>query len=256
VDENPTDLSSLRLVMCGGSAVPVALQQALSERHGITMIQAWGMTETSPVASVARPPLGADGESMWRYRGSQGRLLPGVEARIMGDDGPLPHDGQAVGELEVRGPWVTGSYYQDDDPGKFHDGWLRTGDVGTLDEDGYITLTDRAKDVIKSGGEWISTVALENALMAHPDVVEAAVVGIPDEKWQERPMASVVLREGAEATPEQLRDFLAEHVAKWQLPEAWTFIEAVPRTSVGKFDKKVLRRQYGDGELDVRVTGG
>ena len=254
IDQHDSDLSSLRLVLCGGSAVPVSLQQAL-ERHGINMIQAWGMTETSPVASVALPPLGAQGEEMWRYRGSQGRLLPGVEARIVGDEGgAMPADGESVGELEVRGPWVTGSYYRDDDAapsGKFHDGWLRTGDVGTLDPLGYITLTDRAKDVIKSGGEWISSVELENALMAHPDVVEAAVVGIPDEKWQERPLASVVVREGARVTPAELREFLSETVAKWQLPDAWTFIEAVPRTSVGKFDKKVIRRRYGEGELDV-----
>ena len=255
LDQHKSDLSSLRLVLCGGSAVPVSLQQALGERHGITMIQAWGMTETSPVASTARPPLGAEGEEMWRYRGSQGRLLPGVEGRIVGDDGrALPMDGKTVGELEVRGAWVTASYYKDDDPGKFHDGWLRTGDVGILDGLGYITLTDRAKDVIKSGGEWISSVELENALMAHPDVVEAAVVGIPDEKWQERPLASVVLREGASTTPEELRDFLARTIAKWQLPDAWTFIEAVPRTSVGKFDKKVLRQQYGEGRLDVRTA--
>jgi fatty-acyl-CoA synthase len=204
---------------------------------------------------VARPPAAADGEDVWHYRGSQGRLLPGVEGRIVGDAGsPLPTDGTAVGELEVRGPWVTGSYYKDDDEearAKFHDGWLRTGDVGTLDERGYITLTDRAKDVIKSGGEWISSVELENALMAHPDVVEAAVVGIPDEKWQERPLASVVVREGADLTPQTLRDYLAQSFATWQLPDAWAFIEAVPRTSVGKFDKKVIRRWYGDGRLDV-----
>jgi fatty-acyl-CoA synthase len=238
-------------VLCGGSAVPVALQQAL-EKHGINTIQAWGMTETSPVASVARPPRGVEGEDTWRYRGGQGRLLPGIEGRIVGDAGdPLPRDGQAVGELEVRGVWVTGAYYKDDDPEKFRDGWLRTGDVGTLDELGYIALTDRAKDVIKSGGEWISSVELENALMSHPDVQEAAVVGIPDEKWAERPMASVVLREGAEVTPAELREFLSSKVAKWQLPDAWTFIDAVPRTSVGKFDKKVIRRWYADGELEV-----
>ena len=179
-------------------------------------------------------------------------MLPGVDGRIVADDGQvLPTDGAAVGELEVRGPWVTASYYRDDDPGKFHDGWLRTGDVGTLDELGYIGLTDRAKDVIKSGGEWISSVELENALMGHPDVVEAAVVGIPDEKWQERPLASVVVREGATVTVADLRDYLAERFAKWQLPDAWTFIDAVPRTSVGKFDKKVIRRWYGEGEIDV-----
>jgi fatty-acyl-CoA synthase len=257
LDEHPElELAShLRLVLCGGSAVPVSLQRALGERHGINLVQAWGMTETSPVASVARPPAGKEGEDAWHYRGSQGRLLPGVEGRIVGDSGDqLPPDGESVGELEVRGAWVTAAYYRDDDPERFHDGWLRTGDVGTLDQLGYLTLTDRAKDVIKSGGEWISSVELENALMAHPDVQEAVVVGIPDEKWQERPMASVVLREGATVKPAELRDFLAESVARWQLPDAWTFIDAVPRTSVGKFDKKVIRRWYADGELDVATS--
>jgi len=254
LDQHPDiDLSShLKLVLCGGSAVPVSLQKALQERHGIFMKQAWGMTETSPVASAAGVPAGVDGEAEWGYRGGQGRLLPGIEGRIVGDSGEvLPRDGEAVGELEVRGAWVTGAYYKDDDPQKFHDGWLRTGDVGKLDPLGYITLTDRSKDVIKSGGEWISSVDLENALMAHPDVLEAAVVGIPDEKWQERPLASVVLREGATVKPAELRDFLAESVAKWQLPDAWTFIEAVPRTSVGKFDKKVIRKWYAEGDLDI-----
>ncbi len=247
--------SHLRLVLCGGSAVPVSLQKALWERHQIHVVQAWGMTETSPVASVARPPISDEADDDWHYRGGQGRLLPGVEGRIVGDDGTeAARDGEAVGELEVRGVWVTGSYYKDDDPEKFRDGWLRTGDVGKLDELGYITLTDRSKDVIKSGGEWISSVELENALMAHPDVLEAAVVGIPDEKWQERPLASVVLREGATVKPAELRDFLTESVAKWQLPDAWTFIEAVPRTSVGKFDKKVIRKWYADGDLEVSTA--
>ncbi|MDO9377964.1 MAG: fatty acid--CoA ligase [Nocardioidaceae bacterium] len=249
------DVSSLRLVLCGGSAVPVSLQRALEERHGVHMIQAWGMTETSPVASTGVPPLGAEGEDAWHYRGTQGRLLPGVLGRIVGEDGTVqPRDGQAVGELEVRGSWVTGAYYKDDDPEKFRDGWLRTGDVGTLDPLGFITLTDRAKDVIKSGGEWISSVDLENALMAHPDVVEAAVVGIPDEKWQERPLASVVVRDGADVTAAQLREFLADSVASWQLPDAWAFIPEVPRTSVGKFDKKVLRKSFADGRLEVDYT--
>jgi fatty-acyl-CoA synthase len=248
-------LDSIRLILCGGSAVPVALQRALQERHGLEIRQAWGMTETSPVATAAGVPLGVEGEEVWRYRGGQGRLLSGVEARTVGDDGGVQdRDGKAVGEVEVRGPWVTAGYYNSDDPEvaeKFHDGWLRTGDVGTLDALGYITLTDRAKDVIKSGGEWISSVDLENALMAHEDVVEAAVVGIPDEKWEERPLASVVLREGATVTPSELRDFLSRDFAKWQLPDAWTFIEQVPRTSVGKFDKKVIRKWYADGEIEV-----
>ncbi|HEX4472343.1 MAG TPA: fatty acid--CoA ligase [Nocardioides sp.] len=261
LDEHPdVKLDSLRFILCGGSAVPVALQQALQERHGIYVRQAWGMTETSPVASAGTVPLGVEGDAVWKYRGSQGRLMCGVEARIVGDDGgTLPRDGASVGELEVRGPWVTASYYLPDDPevdDKFHDGWLRTGDVGTLDPLGYISLSDRAKDVIKSGGEWISSVDLENALMGHPDVVEAAVVGIPDEKWQERPLATVVVREGASVTPEQLRDHLAGSFAKWQLPDAWAFVDQVPRTSVGKFDKKVVRKGFAEGRYDVRRISG
>jgi fatty-acyl-CoA synthase len=249
-------LDSLRLILCGGSAVPVSLQPGLQDRHGLYVRQAWGMTETSPVASAGLVPVGVEGEDQWHYRGSQGRLLCGVEGRIVGDDGTArPWDGTSVGELEVRGPWVTASYYNPDDgeaAQKFHDGWLRTGDVGTLDELGYITLTDRAKDVIKSGGEWISSVDLENALMGHPDVVEAAVVGIPDEKWQERPLATVVVREGATVTPEQLREHLATSFAKWQLPDAWAFVDTVPRTSVGKFDKKVVRQGFAEGRYEVR----
>ena len=252
-DEHTSDLSSVRMVPCGGSAVPLALQQALWERHQVRVVQAWGMTETSPVASVAHPPVGVDEESAWRYRASQGRIMAGVNARIVGDgEQPLPHDGESVGEVEVRGPWVTGSYYLDEDTSRFHDGWLRTGDVGTIDPHGYITLTDRAKDVIKSGGEWISSVELENALMGHPDVVEAAVVGIPDEKWDERPLATVVVREGAAVTPAQLREHLSQTFAKWQLPDAFAFIDQVPRTSVGKFDKKVVRQAFADGKYDVR----
>lgn len=249
--EHGSDLSSLRLVPCGGSAVPEALMRGFDE-IGVRIVQAWGMTETSPVATVAHPPPGSSGEEAWQARISQGRVLAGLEMRIVGDgDVVLPNDGEAVGEVEIRGPWITGAYYKDEDPDKFHDGWLRTGDVGTLSPGGFLTLTDRAKDVIKSGGEWISSVELENHLMAHPDVLEAAVVGVPDDRWQERPLASVVVREGAAVTPERLKEFLTGRVAKWQVPERWTFIEEVPKTSVGKFDKKVLRRRYADGELEV-----
>jgi fatty-acyl-CoA synthase len=248
-------LDSLRLILCGGSAVPVALQQALQERHGLLILQAWGMTETSPVASAGLPPVGVEGDDVWRFRGSQGRVACGVEGRIVADDGSEhPWDGTAVGELEVRGPWVTAGYYNPDDPDvddKFHDGWLRTGDVGSIDDLGYIRLSDRAKDVIKSGGEWISSVDLENALMAHDDIVEAAVIGIPDERWDERPLASVVVREGATLTPAELREFLSKDFAKWQLPDSWAFIDEVPRTSVGKFDKKVIRRWYADEQIAV-----
>lgn len=248
---------TLRLILCGGSAVPLSLQQGLWG-HGIEVRQAWGMTETSPVASAGRPPLGVEegSEEAWRFRATQGRLLCGVEGRIVGDDGRrLPDDGRSVGELEVRGPWVTGAYYNSDDPEvgqKFRDGWLRTGDVGKLDERGFITLTDRSKDVIKSGGEWISSVDLENALMGHPAVVEAAVVAIPDEKWDERPLATVVVRDGEQVSVAELREHLAKDFAKWQLPDAWAFIDQVPRTSVGKFDKKVIRKQLADGEVEVQ----
>jgi fatty-acyl-CoA synthase len=249
--EHGSDLTSLRLVPCGGSAVPESLMRDF-EALGVRIVQAWGMTETSPLASIAHPPTGSTGDQAWRYRVTQGRMLAGVEARVVGDgDTVLPSDGESVGELEVRGPWVTGTYYQDEDPAKFHDGWLRTGDVGTLSADGFLVLTDRAKDVIKSGGEWISSVELENHLMAHPDVIEAAVIGVPDDRWQERPLASVVLRSGAAATSEELRAFIADRVARWQVPERWTFITEVPKTSVGKFDKKVLRRRYADGDLTV-----
>jgi len=251
------DVSSLRQVVVGGSACPPALMHAFADRYGIEVIHAWGMTETSPLGSVARPPADASGEEYWRYRYSQGRVPAGVAARIVGPaEDILPADGESVGELEVRGPWVTATYLGDEtpDPGKFRDGWLRTGDVGKLSPDGYITLTDRAKDVIKSGGEWISSVELENQLMAHPAVLEAAVVGVPDDHWGERPFATVVLRQGATVTVAELHDFLADRVARWQLPERWAFIEAVPKTSVGKFDKKVVRSQYAEGALDVQTV--
>jgi fatty-acyl-CoA synthase len=246
------DLSTVRAVMCGGSAVPRALIKSFDEEYGITIIQGWGMTETSPVASLAKPPAGVTGDEAWDYQSKAGRVLFGVEARIVDDEGEIqPRDGKAVGEVQVRGPWVTATYYKDDDPEKFSGDWLRTGDVGLLDPQGYITLTDRSKDVIKSGGEWISSVELEGELMAHPAVLEAAVVGVPDEKWQERPLACVVAHEGKTCDPKELREFLAERVAKWWLPERWAMIDSVPKTSVGKFDKKVLRKAYADGELDV-----
>ena len=246
------DISSLRIVACGGSAVPHALMEAYEKETGVTIVQAWGMTETSPLGSVAHPPAGVTGEDAWQYRDTQGRLICDVEARLIGDDGvPLPHDGVAVGELEVRGPWITGAYYQDDDPAKFRDGWLRTGDVGTIDKFGYVTLTDRAKDVIKSGGEWISSMELENALMGHPDVIEAAVIGVPDDRWGERPLATIVLASGATTTAAELRDFLAGQVPRWQLPERWSFISEVPKTSVGKFAKTRIREAYARGDYEV-----
>ncbi|HEU4360057.1 MAG TPA: long-chain fatty acid--CoA ligase, partial [Mycobacterium sp.] len=239
------DMSSLRLAVCGGSAVPVSLIQAFEQRYGVPILQAWGMTETSPLATVAWPPPGVTDAQQWAFRGTQGRPVCGVQARIVDDDDRvLPSDGVAVGELEVRGPWITGSYYRGTDEAKFESGWLRTGDVGRIDEHGFITLTDRAKDVIKSGGEWISSVELENALIAHPDVVEAAVVGVPDERWQERPLAVVVARDGTTASAGELRAFLADKVVRWWLPERWAFADEIPRTSVGKYDKKAIRSRY------------
>jgi fatty-acyl-CoA synthase len=249
------DLSSFRLVVCGGSSVPESLMRAFDERYGVTILQLWGMTETSPVGAIAAVPRGVEGEEAWRYRSRTGRPVAGIELRIVDDAGhTLPWDGESVGEIEVRGPWVTGSYYGVDDTEKFHDGWLRTGDVGFVDERGYAQITDRAKDVIKSGGEWISSVELENTIIAHPEIAEAAVVGIPDEKWDERPLACIVRKEGSSIGPEQIREYLDSKVAKWWLPERWAFVGEIPKTSVGKFDKKVLRAQHAAGELTVVVS--
>ena len=246
------DISSLRLVTCGGAAVPTSMMKAFEEQHGVRIVQAWGMTETSPVATIARPLPDIPDDQHWAQRSKQGRPVCGVEARIVDDDGnPLPHDGKAVGEVQVRGPWITGSYYRNRDESKFDDGWLHTGDVGRIDPLGFVTLTDRAKDVIKSGGEWISSVELENHLMGHPAVSEAAVVAVPDERWQERPLAVVVVNEGAEVCARELREFLCDKVVRWWLPERWAFIDQVPLTSVGKFDKKTIRARYAENAYDV-----
>jgi len=261
----PRNVSTLTQVTIGGSACPPSLMEAF-DSLGMRVCHAWGMTETSPLGTVARPPAHAVGtDEEFAYRLTQGRFPTSVEARLTGPGGErLPWDGESAGELEVRGPWIAGAYYNgpDADPlrpaDKFsEDGWLKTGDVGTISADGFLTLTDRAKDVIKSGGEWISSVELENALMSHPEVAEAAVVAVPDDKWGERPLATVVLKEGATADFAALRTFLADKagIAKWQLPERWTVIASVPKTSVGKFDKKVLRRQYAEGDLDVTQLG-
>ncbi|MEO6701307.1 MAG: long-chain fatty acid--CoA ligase [Jatrophihabitantaceae bacterium] len=248
------DLSSLRMGTSGGAAVPRSLLAAFQARYGLRIIQGWGMTETSPVGGVAHPPadveLGTDEELDWRLK--SGRLAAGVQLRITDDDGnELPADGHSVGEIEVRGPWITGSYHLDPAPEKFHDGWLRTGDIGTIDDRGYFQITDRAKDLIKSGGEWISSVELENLLAGEPAVLEAAVIAIPDEKWSERPLACVVLRAGHQADPAELAERLSGQLARWQVPENWTFISEVPKTTVGKYDKKVLRAKYAAGELEV-----
>jgi fatty-acyl-CoA synthase len=246
------DISSLRLVTCGGSAVPLSMMKAFQDRHGVQIVQAWGMTETSPLATIARPVVDTEDDGYWAQRATQGRAVCGVEARIVDDHGnPLPHDGEAVGEVQVRGPWITGGYYRNRDESKFDDGWLHTGDVGRIDARGFVTLTDRAKDVIKSGGEWISSVELENHLMGHPAVSEAAVVAVPDDRWQERPLAVVVVNEGAQVCAKELREFLGDKVVRWWLPERWAFIDQVPLTSVGKFDKKTIRARYAESAYDI-----
>ena len=254
-ERHSVDLSSLRIVICGGSAVPRALIAAYRDTFGVPLVQGWGMTETSPLAALSFPPKGVDAEAELDFRARSGRVIAGVQARIVDEDGGvLPWDGETVGELEVRGPWVTGSYFRDPAPEKFHDGWLRTGDVGAIDARGYIRLTDRVKDVIKSGGEWISSVELENRLMAHPGVAEAAVIGVPDERWQERPLACVVAREGADLDPVGLRSFLSGQVARWWLPERFAFLAELPKTSVGKFDKRALRTLHADGAMVVSTV--
>ena len=247
------DMSSLRTVICGGSAAPASLCKAFEDEIGVPVTHAWGMTETSPIGSVSRLPAEAgqnpDAQTRMYYNTSQGRPVPGVEVRVTGDDGnEVPWDATTMGEIWIRGPWIARSYYGDatPDPAKFQDGWLRTGDVATVDELGYLRIVDRTKDLVKSGGEWISSVELEGHIMAHPDVVEAAVIGVPDPKWDERPMACVVLRAGAgeRVSAADIIEHLRPRVAKWWLPDHVVFIDEVPKTSVGKFDKKVLRARF------------
>ena len=253
-EQHPIDLSSMRSVTSGGAAVPRILMQRFKDKYALQIMQGWGMTETSPLGSLAKPHKNAHPDEYMDFHDLAGRVLPGVELRIVSNEETgevAPTDGATIGEIEVRGPWITGAYYLDATPEKFRDGWLRTGDMGTLDHRGYLRITDRTKDVIKSGGEWVSSIDLENAIMAHPSVAEAAVIGIPDPRWDERPMACIVVRQGSTVTPDELKAFLANRVAKWWIPERWTFIEAVPKTSVGKFDKKVLRAQHADGLLSV-----
>jgi fatty-acyl-CoA synthase len=255
-DSHPdVDLSSLNNAACGGSAVPRQLMKDFEERHGVRIFQAWGMTETSPVATYARPRESEHDDGYWDERAKQGRPLPWVELRLVdGEDGEVAWDGTSTGEIEVRGPWVASRYFREEsDDEKFDSGWLRTGDIAAVDEQGFVQITDRAKDVIKSGGEWISSVELENEVMAHPDVIEAAVIAKPDERWAERPLCCVVLRDGASTTAEDLLEHLRGRVAKWWLPDEFAFVEEVPKTSVGKFDKKVLRGRLTEGTLEGRV---
>jgi len=254
----PIDISSLRLGSSGGAAAPRSLLDDLDREYGLELLQGWGMTETSPVGGVSRAPAGVspDREEQLNWRTKSARITAGVEARVMDDEGnELPWDGMSVGEIEVRGPWVTGAYHLDPAPEKFHDGWLRTGDIGTIDDRGYLQITDRAKDVIKSGGEWISSVEIENLLIGNSDVQEAAVIGVPDDKWSERPLACVVMRDGIEPDAAGLSYYLSDKLARWQVPDRWTFITEVPKTTVGKFDKKILRERFQSGQLTVQHVG-
>jgi fatty-acyl-CoA synthase len=242
------DLSHLRQMIVGGSAVPRSMLEGF-DKHGLTIIQAWGMTETSPLGTVCRlvPELDdASEDEKYEFRARQGIPAPYLEIRARGDDGELiPWDDRAMGELEVRGPWVAASYWRGRGEEKFtEDGWFQTGDVVTIDQEGCIRIADRSKDLVKSGGEWISSVDMENDLMAHPAVAEAAVIAVPDEKWGERPLAVIVLRDGSESSPEELRDHLSKHFAKWQLPDRFEFIEQIPRTATGKFKKTDLREKF------------
>jgi fatty-acyl-CoA synthase len=247
LDEHPEiDVSSIRAFLCGGSAVPRAMIKAYWEDRGIRVVQGWGMTETNPIASMAylKPHM-----EEWDLRDQLDRLetagipTPGLQVKIVDEVGEeLPHDGEAFGELLIRGPWIAAEYYKDDrTPQSFEEGWLRTGDVCKITPEGYVRITDRAKDVIKSGGEWISSLDVENELMAHPGVAEATVVGLKHAKWQERPAAFVVPASGSEITEEELLEHLSGRVAKWWLPDEIVFIDEIPKTGTGKFDKKAMR---------------
>jgi fatty-acyl-CoA synthase len=247
------DLSPMRGMLVGGSAVPRSLIAAY-KKHGLSIVQGWGMTETSPVASTTDligDLRSADPDTQLDFQATAGLPLPLVEIRARVGDEEVPWDGESMGELEVRGPWVAASYYDSPDQADrwTEDGWFKTGDIVSMHPRGFIQIKDRSKDVIKSGGEWISSVELENALMAHPAVAEAAVIGIPDEKWSERPLAAVVVREGMSVSPDELREFLAPRFAKWWLPDRYEFVSEIPKTAVGKFRKTALREQFAQTSL-------
>lgn len=249
------DLSSLRLMIVGGSAAPRSMIENYQKKLGLRICHAWGMTETSPLGTVSiirREVLERSEDEQYAVRAKQGIPAPGIEVRAVDENGnEVAWNGKTMGELQVRGPWVVSSYYNDPrSTASFMDGWFRTGDVVTFDEDGYMQIVDRTKDLVKSGGEWISTVELESVIMGHPDVLEAAVIAVPHPKWQERPLALVVARDkNAPPTKESIFEHLEPHFAKWQLPNEILFVEAIPKTSVGKFDKKVVREQYKDYAL-------
>lgn len=263
LDAHKCDIGSLRRVFVGGYACPPALMAAYRDRHSIEFLHGWGMTETLGAVTAALPPGGVDAGAEWAYRVSQGRFPTSVQYRLVDSDGAaVPHDGVSLGELQLRGPDGTVAYHGGVDAPLLRpaesftpDGWLRTGDVGKVSADGFLSLTDRVKDVIKSGGELISSVHLENTLMEHPAVSEAVVVAVPDERWGERPLAAVSLRRGGGAGLEELRDFLTRHIDAWMMPERWTIVGAVPKTAVGKLDKRLVQDQYRQGRLEVVQLG-
>ncbi|HJS48739.1 MAG TPA: long-chain fatty acid--CoA ligase [Gaiellaceae bacterium] len=248
-DPGAWDLSTIRTMTVGGAAPPRAMIEAFQERHGLHITHGWGMTEMSPVGTLSGTPgqeAGLEPQEAYTRRAMQGLAIPFVDIRASGAEGFVPWDGQTMGELEVRGPSIASAYYESDEGGDrwTDDGWFKTGDVVTIHPDGFVEVQDRAKDLCKSGGEWISTVALENALMGHPAVAEAAVIAVPDDKWSERPLAVVVLREGATATDDELREFIAPNFAKWCLPDHFEYVDEIPKTAVGKFRKTALREQF------------
>ncbi|WP_077211092.1 long-chain fatty acid--CoA ligase [Bacillus dakarensis] len=245
LEEKEYDISSLRAVLCGGSAAPKAVIRAFEQKYNIPFMHGYGMTETSPLVVISTLKSYQEDlpyEERLDIRAKQGILVPGLDIKVVGKDGEVPWDGKEMGELAIRGPWIASEYYKDErTKDAFRDGWLYTGDVVTIDEEGFIKIVDRTKDLIKSGGEWISSVDLENALMAHEAVFEAAVVAIPHEKWQERPVACVVLKQKGQVTKEELMEFLTPQFAKWWLPDDILFLDEIPKTSVGKFLKRALR---------------
>jgi len=250
LQERPYKTDSLRAVICGGAAAPKGLIRLYEEKLGIPFIHAYGLTETSPLVSVARLKSYQNDlpeEEKWEIRATQGLIVPGLQAKLVGENGEAAWNGKEMGELWLRGPWVADEYYKDERSREaFTDGWLHTGDIATIDEEGFVKIVDRAKDLVKSGGEWISSVDLENALMAHEAVFEAAVIAVPHPKWQERPIACVVLKEPYKATTskEDLLDYLRPQFAKWWLPDDIIFLDEIPKTSVGKFLKRALRERF------------
>ncbi len=272
--KNPPERMSLRELYVGGSAVPPIVITMWEQRYGVDVVHVWGMTETSTVGTVSRPPSGVSGETRWNYRVSQGRFPASLQYRIVNDGQVMASTDRNEGEIQVRGPWVTASYFHPDvekeggtastfrdhdveeenDELFTADGWLRTGDVGSVTSDGFLTIQDRARDVIRSGGEWIYSAQLENLIVATEEVVECAVIGFPDDKWVERPLAVTMLYPGIERTretAERLRDQLRDRLPNWMLPEYWTFVDEVDKTSVGKYDKKDLRNHLRNGEFEV-----